>query len=763
MFNEFQQSLAGVADTAAMSRVARMVVVPRGAEQPEFANVQLVSGQYFHTLGISPAVGRLLNDDDNKTIGAHPVAVISDKFWRGRFYGSPDIVGQQLSLNGALFTIVGVAQPDFSGVWLEIPTDIWIPVFMQSEVRYAQAYSANQADTQKPWISQNTIWWLDIIVRPRNVATTTAVLGGTFSRLISPAAQNIIDPVQRERFLQQRIELRPFAQGLSALRLTFISPLKTLMAMVALLLLVACANTANLLLARASSRQREIAVRLSLGATRGRLIRQLLLEGLLVGAVASIAGLLLTPFASDLLIRRTIAVVNTPAAAPFSATLDGRVLIFTIGLSLTTTVLFALIPALRATRVSPIASLKSGGRGMPTGSRLSTGRLFVVSQVAFSLVLVVGAALSITTLSNLVRTDLGFDREHLLSVGLRIGITQQGVPRLGNYRPEDLPGLSRKIIDRIEAVPGVRSASVAVCGLVSGCISNDDSASVAGYDKKPGERILIQTNFVGPNYLSTVGMRLVAGREFDGRDLASGQKVAVVNESMASRYFANHSAVGGLIGFPNPDFEIIGVVADARVNAVRQSANPMVYFPLPSNTIPRDLVIRTSSDPAQMTDEIRRTLQRLDPNLVIERVITMSDQITSTLNTDRLIASLSSTFGVIALGLASFGLYGLMTYTVTRRNAELGVRIALGAARGAVLRMILKESLILVAGGIVAGLAMVFLVRHLLSAIVFGIDVQDPSTLLLATITLIFVGVLSACIPAWRASRIDPLIALRYE
>src|SRR6185369_13852475 len=220
-----------------------------------------------------------------------------------------------------------------------------------------------------------------------------------------------------------------------------------------------------------------------------------------------------------------------------------------------------------------------------------------------------------------------------------------------------------------------------------------------------------------------VGMRLLAGREFDERDLAAGQKVAVVNEAMANRYFPNHPAVGGLIGFPNPEFEIIGVVADARVNAVRQSANPMVYFPLPSKTIPRDLVIRTASDPAQMTNEIRRTMQRLDSNLVIERVITMSDQVNSTLNTDRLIASLSSTFGLIALGLASFGLYGLMSYTVARRNAELGVRIALGAARGEVLRMILKESLILVSSGIVAGLAMVFLVRHMLSAIVFGIDV----------------------------------------
>jgi predicted permease len=338
-----------------------------------------------------------------------------------------------------------------------------------------------------------------------------------------------------------------------------------------------------------------------------------------------------------------------------------------------------------------------------------------------------------------------------------------GVPRMGNYKAEDLPALYRRLIERVEATPGVRSASFAVCGLVSGCVSNDDSVSVAGYDKKTGERILVQTNFVGARYFSTVGMHLVAGRDFEERDLASQHKVAVVNEAMANRYFPDHSAIGGLLGFPNPDTEIVGVIADARVNAVRQQANPMVYFPLPSAVIRRALTVRTAVDPARLTDELRNTLRRVDSNLVIEQIVTMPDQVKSTLNTDQLIASLTSTFGIIALGLACFGLYGVMSYAVARRNSELGVRMALGAARPEVLWIILKESLVLVCCGIALGFAMVYLLRGMLSAILFGIGAEDPSTLSLAAIILVIVGAVSAGVPAWRASRIDPLSALHYE
>ncbi len=761
MFVEFRKVLANIADSAAMSRVSRMVIRPDGGLEPEFANVQLVSDAYFRTLGVSAALGRLLDENDNKNVGGHPVAMISDEFWHRRMAGATDVIGKRLSINGASFTIVGVAQRNFTGVWLEIPTDIWVPLVMQNDVRYAQNYSANQADTGKPWIPQNTIWWLDFIVRPQNAATASAVLDTTFKRLITPAGERIADPVQREQFLRQRIELRPFGQGLSGLRQRFVSPLRTLMAMVGLLLLVACANTANLLLARATSRQREIAVRLSLGASRARLIRQLLVEGLLVGSVASISGLALTPWLSNLLIRRTVGIANTPA--PFSADLDLRVFAFTVVLSFATTLLFSLIPAFRTTRVSLAGSLKSASRAVHTGSRLNPAKLFVVCQVALSLVLIAGAALAIASLRNLLRADLGFDQEHVISVGLRIGATKENAPRIGDYRAEDLPALYRKLIEKIETLPGVRSSSLAECGLVSGCVANADDTNVAGYGKSPGERILVQLNRVGARYFSTVGMRMVQGREFDDRDLGSKRKVAIVNQAMANRYFSNRTAIGGLFGFPNPEIEIVGVVADARVNAVRQPANPMVYLPIESFSIPRDLEVRTGLDPAPVAGELRNALREVDSNLVIEGITIMSDRVKGTLNSEHLIASLTSIFGILALGLACFGLYGVISYAVSRRKPELGVRFALGAARSEVLWMILKESLVLVFSGIVLGLLLVFLLRGVLSAILFGIGASDPSTLFVAASILVVVGVLSAGIPAWRASRTDPMSALRYE
>lgn len=738
---------------AAMSRVtsARMLTA---SGEPESASVQLISSEFFSVLALTPQLGRFFSRDDNRTIGAHPVAVISDGFWRRRFNGAADALGREVTLNGVRFTIVGVAPAGFTGAWLESPVEVWVPVMMQADLRYTQTFSATNADFLKPWIPQDGIRWLELIVRAdRADGPEFAALNAVFRPVLLREADQLTDPEQRKPTLDRHLVIEPFAHGSSTLRDRFRAPLFALMAMVGLLLLIACANTANLLLARATARQREMAVRLSIGASRGRIISQLLTESLLLATIAAVVGLAIAPLASELLVRMTIGVDTGPL--PFSVGVDGRVLAFTAAITLITSFLFGFAPAWRATDLSLSGALKATGRTTHHGARLSLSKVLVVSQVALSLLLAVGAGLFVRSFTNLATLPLGFNAQ-VLWVPIN--------PSVGGYQEAELAGLYARVIERVQSLPGVEAATVAMCGIMTGCRSASDGISVTGYTSQPGEQMLIQVNQVQPNYFSTVGMTLVAGRDFTPQDVVTTARIAVVNEAMVRRYFKDRNPLGERFGEDEPHTEIVGVVRDARINSVREEAPPMVFYPFDATpSYVGSMHVRTNADPEATAAAVRKALQEIEPNLPVSRIVPISDLAAATLRQERLIARLTTVLGLLALGLACLGLYGLMSYAVKQRTAELGVRFALGAPRPRVLWMVFRESLTLMIAGIVIGVPLVAAASRLVGTMLFDVTATDPAIVGGAMIVLLVVGATSSYLPSWRASRVDPLTALRTE
>jgi len=755
MFQRFQAEAPAANTLLAMSRIAPLNTLASGERGSVAATGQLVSGEYFATLGVYPELGRLLTPEDNRIVDGHPIAVISHGFWQRRFGGSPTVLGQQIQLNGASFTIVGVVARSFSGVWVDSPIDLWLPLVMQHTIRYAQHYSISNGQRQLPWAPQDGITWLDVILRANSEhgSRLRTVLNATFQQNVADRAQRVADPKERRLFLEQHLTFRPFGHGFPDLRSQAAAPLWTLMAMVAVVLLIACANIANLLLARSSARQREIAVRLSIGASRARLIRQLLTESALVATLGGAAGIATAHWASAFLVHMAL---GGPGPIPPAFELDLRVLGFAAALSLTTGILFGLAPAFRTTKVQLSDALKAGSRSVFGGSRISGMRPLVALQVALSLAMLVAAGLFGRSLRNLTQLDPGFDREHVLSVWID--------PQIAGYPMDRLPGLYQRLIERIEAVAGVRSASISSCGLASGCQSFMDGLNIGGYQRRPGEQVLLQSNWVGPKYFSTVGMKMLAGRELDARDTDRAPKVAVINEAMARRYFANRSPLGERFGYGKPSIEIVGVVRDARVTNVRDAAVPMAYYSMQQwKNYSDNIDVRAVGDSRWIVGEVRKAVREADPNLPVNRVATMNEQISRNLNLERLVAYLTSAFGILSLALASVGLYGVMSYAVARRTAELGIRMALGAHPSQVLWMVLRESLLLVGLGAVFGLPLVFAGSRFLKGMLFGLAPNDSATVVSAILALVVVAAIASYLPALRASRIEPTVALRYE
>jgi predicted permease len=752
MFLRLRAAGSGASGVAAMTHVARAQASLEGS-QSEVAAVQLVSGEFFDLLGLTPALGRLLAPGDNENIGAHPVAVVSHGYWQRRFAGSADVIGRKIRLNGTSFTIVGVAPEGFRGVWLESPADFWIPLVMQNDVHYSQNFSSHDtSDPEKPWTPQEFIEWLDVIVRVESASAALVrnVLNGTFVRSQESIAGQL-PPDTRPYFLDRSLTLDPFARGASNLRQRWTSPLFAMMAMVGLVLAIACANAANLLLARAEGRRREIAVRLSIGASRGRLIQQLLTESFLLVAAATGLGLLLARWASDALVRMAVGTVTGPT--PFLTGVDGHVLLFAIGISVVTGFLFSLAPALRATRLELGAAMKTASRSSFTGSHLSAAKLLVAAQVALSLLVVCGAGLFARSLRNLAHEDLGFDRDRVLTVSID--------PRAAGYSGAQLPALYRTLVERVETVPGVRSAVVSMCGLAVDCRSIDGGVKISGYQPSPGEEVRIQTNYAGPGYFSTVGMHLLNGRDFNASD--RGSRFVIVNQATVRRYFANCNPLGARFG-ENLESEIIGVVQDARVNRVRETAVPMAYHPLEGNLVyASSLEVRAVGDPGAIASDVRKALHDVAADLPVQRITPLALQVDRSLNLERMGSVVTSAFGLLALGLACFGLYGVMSYAVSRRTSEIGVRMALGAQPGNVLWTVLSEALMLIALGLAVGLPAVFFASRSISALLYGIEPNDPLTLAATIGILTSVAVFAALSPAWRASRVNPVTALRHE
>ena len=733
-----------------------------GGTQKETARVRLVSGEYFETLGLKPAAGRFFTPDVDRVRGGAPIVVISYAFWRSRFALDPSALGTGIQIRNNSFEIVGVTTPSFFGETVGDVPDLWIPITMQDVI-----YPGRDLLSPSPQGLLNQHIWLQVMGRLKpgiSNAQANASMNVVFQRLIESLLGSTVTAEQRQESLGQRLKVRAASRGASTLHEAFGEPLKFLMALVGLVLLIACANVANLLLARGAARQREFVMRLAIGADRFRLVRQLLTESLLLAVVGAGVGILLAFWADSLLLRMVGGVASGPVSVQLSLQPNARVLGFTLFVTVLTAVLFGLFPSLHATRLDLSSRMKSyassgasesGKRGLPLNKSL------VVAQVGFSVVLLIAAGLFVHSLANLSRVNLGYNRENLLLFRVNAAA--------GGYKGPSQSRLYEDLLARIAALPGLRGVAVSHNGLFSGSESGDPIA-VEGYTPKPGEDIHSRIDMVGPGYFSTMGIPILLGREIGTEDAAAGLCGAVVNETFAHRFFPDTNPIGKHIRdtYPGNPAEciVVGVAADAKYNSLREKTPPRLYGPLFNPWWEQATAVyevRTFADSASLSTALRSAVQEIAPSLPPIAIRTMNGLVSDTLQTDRFIEQLSSFFGLLAIVLASVGLYGVMAYTVARRTRDIGIRIALGAAPANVLWQILRESLVLAAIGIVIGVPVALAGTRLVRSLIFGLGLADPIVIVAAAALLAVVAALAGFLPAHRASRVDPMVALRYE
>jgi predicted permease len=727
----------------------------------ETARVKLVSGEYFSTLGVQPAAGRVFNSEVDRARGGSPIAVVSYSFWNRRFGLSPDVLGRSVKIHHTSLLIVGVTPPGFFGETVGETPDIWVPMMMQDAIYPGRDYLS--ASTQGVL---NQHMWLQVMGRLKpgiSFAQAKASINVTFKQLLESAVGPQLTPDERKEALNQQINLQPGARGSSTLHSEFGKPLIFLMVLVGLVLLIACANVANLLLARGAARQKEFAMRVAMGAGRGRLVRQLFTESLLLAVLGAAAGILLAHWA-DVLLLRMVSGSATPAAVQLNLQPDVRVLGFTLGVTLFTAILFGLIPSLYVTRLdlSPVlksATLRMAGESL--SRRLPVGKSLVVVQVAVSLILLVAAGVFVRSLSRLSEVNLGYHRENLLLFRVNAAA--------GGYKGPAATRLYQDLLEKLAAIPGLRAVTVSHNGVFIGSESGDPIA-VEGYTPKPDEEMNSSMDHVGPGYFSTMGIPILLGREIEPQDSGNGPRAAVINQTFARQFFPNTNPIGKHVRdtYPgNPeDMVIVGVVSDAKYNSLREKMRPRIYAPLFNPMWEQAAAVyevRTFADPASVSASLRQAVQATASSLPPVKIRTMSDLVDDSLQTDRFIERLSEGFGLLAMLLASIGLYGIMAYTVARRTRDIGIRLALGAAPGNVLWQVLRETLLLVLMGIVIGVPLALGGTHLVRNMIFGLGFADPIAILSAAILLAIVAALAGFLPAWRASRVDPMVALRYE
>ena len=709
-----------------------------------------VSGDYFATLGVRPVAGRLITRADDYR-GCPGVAVLSNGFWRSRYAGDDGAIGKTISFDGHPFQIIGVTDDRFFGVSVGTRPQFFVPICSEKIIRGANSQ-----------LDHRSSWYLQIIGRPKPGLTTSQV-AARFATLAPGIIEATLPPdwpaEATKAYKRATFNVVPAAKGLSYLRIMYKKALYILMAIVGLVLLIACANVANLLLARATVRQREMAVRLALGAGRGRLARQLITESLLLSSLGAALGIMFALWGSQVLVRllsRSDRVVSLDLAV------DQRVLFFTIGVAALTGLLFGLVPAWRAGRVDPQAAMKAQGRGVAEGhTRFTMGKALVVAQVALSLVLIVGAGLLVGSWRKLASEDPGFRREQILLVDAEVRPT--GIPIDQRF------ALHEQILSALRALPEVRSASASQVTPVGSSTWND-VIRTEGFVAKSEDDALVWANAVSDGYFATLGIPMLTGRDFDRRDTRTSPRVAIVNEAMAKKIFATPAAVGRRFQkeegsrWSSP-IEIVGVVGTTKYRSLRDSAQPIMYFPRAQEAVEAQGVsyeLRTAGPPSTIAPAVTKAVTALNPRITLD-FTTLEQQLSRSLTLMRSIATLSGFFGTLAVLLATIGLYGIMAYTVARRRNEIGVRIALGADRSRVMRMVLREVAVIVVVGVVIGTALSLGVTRLVVAFLYGVKPTDAATLGAAGMLLVAVGLLAAALPAWRASRLDPVAALREE
>ncbi len=719
-------------------------------DQTERVGGELVSGNFFEVLGVKPWAGRLFTQEDDRIPGAHPVAVLSYAFWDRRFNKDPNLIGKTILVNEQPVTVLGVTPPSFYGLDLSFNPDVRVPLMMTPVFHPLPPTRMQNRRHQ----------WLSVMARRKADVTTEqaqASLSVLYKQIREADAQKLpatVSAFDREQFLARRIALSPGDQGLRYLQKELHTSLWLLFGATCAVLLILCANLANLMMARATVRAPETAVRLALGAGRLRLLRQWLTEGVVLSAIGGAAGV----FVALWIQAGLIAFMPRDYKANLNATFDWRLYAFIVGVALLLGLAFSLAPAIQSARQVFAPSLQVESRSFTSAGKLLSLRSgLILVQVALSLPLLVSAALLLKTLQNLRALDTGFGKENVLLASVN--------PALNGYSKEKIATFYDELLAKTRALPGVKFASLASDSPISGGW-DQNGIVVEGYTPREGERMSCDVTYVSPDYFKALEIPLVMGRDFDDHDRIGAPKVVIVNEKLAKHFFGTVNAIGKRIGLDEvPDMTIVGIVKDAQYVNLRENLRRHFYVPTMQDSTLTNLTlhVKTTTNTAVVAEQLRAQLKALDPHLPLYNIKSLSTEIDESLVQERLVTWLSAAFGLLATLLTALGLYGVLTFSVARRTREIGIRVALGAQRRDVFRLVMIRAVVLVGVGIVVGIAASIASSRLIGALLFGVTPNSVTTLAAVSAGLIAVALLACYLPARRATKVDPLVALRYE